>query len=74
MDIDDGELEDLIDRKGELAAAYKEYNDTNEKIKAAVGDRDKVLAGKYVVTAKNIEKKEYVVKARTERRVTVTRL
>jgi len=74
MDIDDGELEALIDRKGELAAAYKEYNETNDKIKAAVGDRDKVLAGKYVVTAKNIEKKEYVVKARTERRVTVTRL
>jgi len=74
MDIDDGELEALIDRKGELAAAYKEYNEMNDKIKAAVGDRDKVLAGKYVVTAKNIEKKEYVVKARTERRVTVTRL
>ena len=74
MDIDDGELEALIDRKGELAAAYKEYNETNDKIKTAVGDRDKVLAGKYVVTAKNIEKKEYVVKARTERRVTVTRL
>jgi len=74
MDIDDGELEALIDRKGELAAAYKEYNETNDKIKAAVGDRDKVLAGKYVVTAKNIERKEYVVKARTERRITVTRL
>ncbi len=74
MDIDDGELEALIDRKGELAAAYKEYNETNDKIKSAVGDREKVLAGKYVVTTKTIEKKEYVVKARTERRVTVTRL
>lgn len=73
-DIDDGELEALIDKKNELAAAYKEYNDTNDEIKRCVGEREKVLAGKYVVTVKSIEKKEYVVKARTEKRVTVTRL
>ena len=74
MDIDDGELEALIDRKEELSKAYKEYNETNDKIKAAVGEREKVLAGKYVVTVKSITKAEYVVKARTERRVNIKRL
>lgn len=73
-DIDDGELEALIDKKNELAAAYKEYNDTNDEIKRCVGAREKVLAGKYVVTVKSIEKKEYVVKARTEKRLLVTRI
>lgn len=74
MQLDDGELEALLDRKGDLAPAYKEYNDVNDEIKRCVGEREKIFAGKYIVTTKTIEKKEYLVPARTERRVTVKRI
>lgn len=72
--IDDGELESLIDRKNELAPAKREYEETDAAIKRCVGDREQVLAGKYVVSVKTISKGEYTVKARTERRITVSRL
>lgn len=74
MDIDDGELEALIDRKTELAPAYREYNDVNDDIKRVVGQREKIFAGKYVVTVKEIHRQAYTVAARTERRVSVSRL
>lgn len=74
MDIDDGELEALINRKEELAPAYRAYNEVNDEIKSCVGDREKVLAGQYVVTTKIINKKEFVVKARQEKRISITRL
>jgi len=73
-DIDDGELEALIDKKMELKAAYDAYNDTNDEIKRVVGEREKVITGKYLVQAKTINKAEYIVKARQERRVSIKRL
>lgn len=73
-DIDDGELETLIDRKNELAEAYRAYNEANDEIKRVMGERESVLAGKYVATAKIIEKKAYTVAARQERRITIRRL
>lgn len=73
-DIDDGELEAAIDRKNELAPAYREYQEVNDTIKRIVGEREKVLAGQYVVTAKIIEKKGFVVEPRQERRISIKRL
>lgn len=73
-DIDGGELEALIDRKNELAEGYRAYNEANNEIKRLMGERESVLAGKYVVTSKIIEKKAYTVEARQERRITVRRL
>lgn len=72
--IDDGELEEAIDRKNELSAAYRAYNEVNDQIKKLVGERDKVVCGKYVVTSKIIQKAEYLVAARQERRITVKKL
>ncbi len=72
--IDDGELEDIIDKKYALKDAYDAYKSADEALKKCLGAREKVLAGKYVVSAKIIHKSEYVVKARQERRVIVTRL
>ena len=74
MQFDDGELEDLIKRKEDLTAAYQEYNKVNDEIKTAVGDREKILAGDYVVTVKTIHKGSYMVKERDERRISVKRL
>lgn len=72
-EIDDGELEAAIDRKNELAPAYREYNEIGDRIKAIVGERDSVISGKYIVTAKTIKRQEYIVKAREERRLTIKR-
>lgn len=74
MEIDSGEIEDIINRKNELSPYYKEYNEINEQLKKAVGDREKILAGSYVVTSKVIHKTEYMVKARDERRISIKRL
>jgi len=73
-DIDDGELEAIIDRKNELKPAADAYKEADNELKRVLGSREKVIAGKYLVTVKTIAKQEYVVKARQERRVTVSRL
>ena len=72
--IDDGELEEAIDRKNELAPAYRAYNEVNDEIKRIVGDRENIVTGKYVVTSKIIQKAAYMVSARQERRISVKRL
>lgn len=72
--IDDGELEAAIDRMNDLAPAYREYNEVHDQIKKIVGDRETVISGKYVVTTKIIQKSEYTVAARQERRVTIKKL
>ena len=74
MDVDDGELESLIDEKASLKPYVDKHKQLEEEIKKKVGERERVLAGKYVVTAKIISKKEYTVAARQERRLTVSRL
>ena len=73
-DIDDGELEAAIDRKNELTQAYREYQEVGDRIKKLVGERETVISGKYVVTAKVIKKAEYTVAAREERRISIKRL
>jgi CRISPR/Cas system-associated exonuclease Cas4 (RecB family) len=74
MEIDDGELEAAIDRKNELSPAYREYQEVGDRIKRIVGEREKVLAGQYVVTTKVIDKKGFTVEPRQERRITIKRL
>lgn len=73
-EIDDGELEALIDKKESLAPAYREYVDTKDQIKACMGDREKVLAGNYLIEAKTIFRKSYTVPERTEQRITISRI
>lgn len=73
-DIDDGELEAIIDKKNELKAGYDAYKEADAELKRCLGEREKVIAGKYLVTSKIISKAEYVVKARQERRISVSRL
>ena len=70
-EIDDGELEEAIDRKNELAPLYREYNEINDQIKKMVGEREKVISGKYVISTKTINKVEYIVPARVERRISI---
>ena len=67
-DIDDGDLEELLDRKFELSAAAREFEQSKDEIKMKVGDREKILAGKYVVVTKMIHVPEHTVKERWDRR------
>lgn len=74
-DIDTtGELDELIDKKQELAKPYREYQEINDKIKKVVGEREKVLSNKYIFERKTIHKNEYTVLARDEIRINVKRL
>lgn len=73
-DIDTGDLEAAIERKNQLTDAYRAYNEAAADIKRILGEREKVITGTYLVTAKTIHKEAYTVAARDERRITVKRL
>ena len=70
-EVDDGELEGLIDKKERLALSVREYNEVNEEIKRCLGERQSVLAGKYIVTTKTIHKKAFTVAERDEQRINI---
>lgn len=73
VEIDD-ELETLINKKQELAAAKREYEEVDKQIKARVGEREKIITGSYLITRNKIERKEYTVSARTEYRLQIKKL
>lgn len=73
IELDD-ELENLINRKQELAKAKREYDDVSDEIKARVGEREKVITGSYLVIRSKIERKAYTVAARTEYRLNIKKL
>ena len=74
-DIDlDEELDALIDRKNELAAAKKEYEQVDKEIKARVGERDKVITGQYLITRSSFVKKAFTVPESVQYRVRIKRL
>lgn len=74
-DVDlDEELDELIDRKQELAATMKEYKEIDETIKKKVGERSKVITPHYLIERKSFVKKEYTVPESTQYRMTIKRL
>lgn len=74
-DIDTtGELDELVDRKQELSQYVSEYEEVKDKIKRAVGEREKVLSNKYIFEKKIIHKKAFTVSERDETRINVKRL
>lgn len=70
----DGELDELIKRKEELASAKREYEEVDKEIKARVGEREKVITAEYLIMQKAIQKKGFTVEPRTEYRVSIKRL
>ncbi len=73
VDIDD-ELDDLINRKQELAEAKKEYDAVDKQIKQKVGERDKVITAQYLIERKSFVKKAFTVPESTQYRMTIKRL
>jgi CRISPR/Cas system-associated exonuclease Cas4 (RecB family) len=75
IDVDvSGELDELIEKKQELSKYTRELEDIKSSIKKLVGDRDKILTGKYIVERKVIHKLGYMVNERDEERINVKRL
>lgn len=70
----DEELDELINRKQELAAAKKEYEQVDKEIKAKIGEREKVLTGEYLITRKAIVKQAYTVPESVQYRMYIKRL
>lgn len=73
IDLDD-ELDALINRKQELSAAKKEYEDIDKEIKARIGEREKVITGEYLIERKSFVKKAFTVPESVQYRVTIKRL
>lgn len=74
-DIDlDEELDELINRKQDLAAAKKEYDKVDAEIKAKVGEREKVITGEYLIERKSFVKKAFTVPESVQYRITIKRL
>lgn len=74
-DIDlDEELDALIDRKQELAAAKKEYDDVDKEIKQKVGEREKLITGHYLIERKSFTKKAFTVPESIQYRINIKRL
>jgi Holliday junction resolvase-like predicted endonuclease len=57
VEIDTGELAEMLKTYYQLESAAKEYKDLNDEINKMVEGRSKLLAGDYFVTGKWIEKK-----------------
>lgn len=73
VDLDD-ELDDLINKKQELAAAKKEYEDVDAQIKKKIGEREKVLTGQYLIERKSFVKKAFTVPESVQYRINIKRL
>lgn len=73
IELDD-DLENLINRKQELSAAKREYDELNDEIKSRVGEREKIITGNYLITRNKVERKAYTVEARTEYRLQIKKL
>lgn len=73
VELDD-ELEELIDRKNELKSYASELDDVNDKIKSKIGERERVLTGKYLVERKSCERKPYTVQGGTYYKLNIKKL
>ena len=73
IDIDD-ELDELINRKQELAAAKKEYEEVDKQIKDKIGEREKIITGQYLIERKWFVKKSFTVPESVQYRIQIKRL
>lgn len=74
-DIDlDEELDELINRKNELAVYKKQYEEVDKQIKEKVGEREKVITGQYLIQRKSFVKKAFTVPESVQYRINIKRL
>lgn len=73
IELDD-ELDELINKKQELAQYKKQYDQVDKEIKDKVGERAKVITGQYLIERKETVRKSFVVPESVQYRVTIKRL
>ncbi len=74
-DIDlDEELDELINRKQELAESKKQYDEVDRQIKEKIGEREKVITGQYLIERKSFVKNAFTVPESVQYRVNIKRL
>lgn len=73
VDLDD-ELDELINKKQELAKAKKEFEEVDAEIKKRVGEREKILTGQYLIERKSFTKKAFTVPESIQYRISIKRL
>lgn len=60
-DIDlDNELDEMINRKQELAEAKREYERLDKQIKERIGEREKIITGQYLIERKSSIRQAYI--------------
>ena len=59
VEVDTGELAELLDRLEALKEAKKEYDEIDDQVKKIVEGREKILAGPWLVFGKWQERKTY---------------
>ncbi len=65
--FDNPEMEGMLARRAELAAARSEFEALDKAIKKALPAKDALLVGDWVLSSKEVSKKAYEVKASTYR-------
>ncbi len=70
----DSELEELINRKQELAPIVSEAREIDYQIKQKVGEREKIITGNYLLERKRFEKQAYTVPASIQYRLNIKKL
>lgn len=73
VELDD-ELDNLINRKQELAPLKSEYEKVDREIKAKVGEREKVITGEYLIERKAVVRQAYSVPESTHFRINIKKL
>jgi hypothetical protein len=72
--IIDEELDALINRKIELQPLQTEYRKVDAAIKKAVGSKEKVLTGQFLIQQKTITKQAYTVPASSYQRMSIKKI
>jgi len=73
VELDD-ELDELINKKQELATARKEYDEVDKAIKAKIGERQKVITEHYLIERKSFWRKAFTVPESEQFRINIKRL
>ncbi|MCL2234316.1 MAG: hypothetical protein FWC02_01395 [Firmicutes bacterium] len=73
-EIDDGTIEDILNRKAELKPFKDEFDDLQDQLKAAVGEREKVITTDFVIERKLVKKKGFTVPDSEHYKIGIKRL
>ena len=72
--IDNGDLEELLQRREALLPFTRELEDIKKRITDTIGDSDKVITASYLVSVSTVNRKSYTVPENSYRKQNIRRL